>query len=98
MGTAGCIVFSEALRSNTSLERVLLHGNPLGQAGGWHIMDAIISGTSVPYIGLAGANFFAAGVHGMAAELISTSAAFIRVSRVWRAPAMSGFGCKGAAP
>ena len=61
MGTSGCIVFSEALRGNTSLKCVLLHGNPLGEAGGWHIMDAIISGAAMPYVRLAGANFFAAG-------------------------------------
>ncbi|KAK9822745.1 hypothetical protein WJX74_003017 [Apatococcus lobatus] len=62
MGTAGCIVFSEALRGNTSLKCVLLNGNPLGEAGGWHIMDAVISGSAMPYIRLAGANFFAAGM------------------------------------
>ena len=61
MGPDACVVLAEALRVNTVVERILLHGNPLGESGGWHLMSAITSNRCLEYIGLQGANFRPSG-------------------------------------
>ena len=61
MGPDACVVLAEALRVNTVVERILLHGNPLGESGGWHLMSAITHNRYLEYIGLQGANFRPSG-------------------------------------
>ncbi len=61
MGPDACVVLAEALRVNTVVERILLHGNPLGESGGWHLMSAITHNRCLEYIGLQGANFRPSG-------------------------------------
>ena len=61
MGPDACVVLAEALRINTVVERILLHGNPLGESGGWHLMSAITHNRCLEYIGLQGANFRPSG-------------------------------------
>ena len=61
MGTCGCIVICEAFQTNRALSRLLLDGNPLGEAGGWHVMSALVNSPSLQYVGLTGANFFTTG-------------------------------------
>lgn len=57
MGAASCVVMSGALKENTVIERLLLHDNPLGEVGAWHLMAAIGANKNLEYIGLQGSNF-----------------------------------------
>ena len=51
------MVLSGALKDNSVIERLLLHDNPLGEVGAWHLMAAITANKNLEYIGLQGANF-----------------------------------------
>ena len=57
MGPAACVVMSGALKENQMIERLLLHDNPLGEVGAWHLMAAIGANKNLEYIGLQGSNF-----------------------------------------
>ena len=57
MGPAACVVMSAALKENSIIERLLLHDNPLGEVGAWHLMAAISAKKNLEYIGLQGSNF-----------------------------------------
>lgn len=61
MGPAACVVLSGALKDNTMIERLLLHDNPLGEVGAWHLMAAITANKNLEYIGLQGSNFISTG-------------------------------------
>lgn len=61
MGPAACVVLSGALKDNTTIERLLLHDNPLGEVGAWHLMAAITANKNLEYIGLQGSNFISTG-------------------------------------
>lgn len=56
-GPDACVVLSGALKDNSVIERLLLHDNPLGEVGAWHLMAAITANKNLEYIGLQGANF-----------------------------------------
>lgn len=58
MGTEAVIVLSHALATdNSTLKRIYLSGNELGESGGWHLMTAVTSSTYLQYVGLQGATF-----------------------------------------
>lgn len=74
MGPAACVVLSGALKDNTTIERLLLHDNPLGEVGAWHLMAAITANKNLEYIGLQGSNFISTGVTLCLQALLSISA------------------------
>ena len=57
MGPDACVVLSGALKDNSMMERLMLHDNPLGEVGAWHLMAAITANKNLEYIGLQGSNF-----------------------------------------
>lgn len=61
MGPAACVVLSGALKDNSMMERLMLHDNPLGEVGAWHLMAAITANKNLEYIGLQGSNFISTG-------------------------------------
>ena len=62
MGPAACVVLSGALKDNSMMERLMLHDNPLGEVGAWHLMAAITANKNLEYIGLQGSNFISTGM------------------------------------
>eukprot|EP00884_Botryococcus_braunii_P019925 jgi/Botrbrau1/6616/Bobra.104_2s0004.1 len=58
MGTEAAIVLAHVLAAdNSTLKRVQLSGNELGESGGWHLMAALTSSTYLQHVGLQGATF-----------------------------------------
>jgi len=57
MGPDACVVLSGALKDDSMMERLMLHDNPLGEVGAWHLMAAITANKNLEYIGLQGSNF-----------------------------------------
>jgi Ran GTPase-activating protein (RanGAP) involved in mRNA processing and transport len=58
LGTEAAIVLAQVLSmDNSTLKRVCLSGNDIGEAGGWHLMCALTTSTDLEHLGVQGATF-----------------------------------------
>ncbi len=58
LGTEAAIVLAQVLSmDNSTLKRVYLSGNDIGEAGGWHLMCALTTSTYLEHLGVQGAIF-----------------------------------------